>query len=620
MKENQQTERSGNVNQEAVFHINTENYVYPVSRNQLVIKLRAAKRDIKKCEIVYWNRTDEDKKKTEQLHVVHRDKLFDYYQIKLVFPKVTRYQKYYFCLEDYQERKWFYSTTGISMVTPEKHFFEYLYTNNNDVIQTPNWMKGIIYYQVFPERFCNGDRSNDPENCSSWGELPTRENYMGGDLEGIIQKIPYLKKLGIECIYLNPIFQGDFNHKYATTDYYEIDPIFGTKEKFKALVLECHKHEIKVILDGVFNHTGIHFAPFRDVVEKGNMSEYKDWFFINHYPITITHHDYECVGAYKYMPKLNTANQAVQKFVIEIMDYWIKEYKIDGWRLDVADEVDSSLWQEARNYLKDRYPNIALIGETWGYGGKLLLGNQMDSVMNYMFRDAVLDYYASEQIDVREFDSRINRMLGLYKEETNQVMYNLLDSHDTERFLFSCHEDDRKLKIAVAFQILFEGSPAIYYGDECGITGDNDPGCRRCMLWDDTVKQDIFEWYQKIIAIRKKYKSIRRGSFQSIVADDNNDIYGFVRTYKQERIYVLIHRGDTIQEIECPVMEKGKKYRELIEDVDYSSKDIREKSSFHNGDIMEYKSVIQIKMEPYSVKVISLLKEEKENENEIEKK
>ena len=599
------------MNKEAVFHINTENYIYPVSRNQLIIKIRTAKKEIKKCQVIYWNRTEEESQKTEILQVIHRDELFDYFQIKITFSQIARYQKYYFCLIDDENKTWYYGAEGLCSTVPSSHYFEYLYANVNDVISYPEWTEGTVYYQIFPERFCNGDKGNDPAHCVSWMETPDRENFMGGDLQGIIQKLSYLKELGIECIYLNPVFRADFNHKYATADYYEIDPVFGTAEVFENLVEKCHENGIKIILDGVFNHTGVHFPPFLDVLEKGEKSKYRDWFFINKYPPSITHHDYECVGAYKYMPKLNTANHEVQKFVIEVMDFWIQKYHIDGWRLDVADEVDSTLWQEARIYLKARYPDIVLIGETWGYGGRLLSGNEMDSVMNYMFRDAVLNYYALEQIEVTEFDYQINHMLALYKEENNQVMYNLIDSHDTARFLFTSRENREKLKIAAAFQILFEGSPAIYYGDERGMTGDNDPDCRRCMTWENQEGEEIFQWYQQLLSIRKKYRSIRRGDFKTVIADKDTDVYGFVRTCGQERTYVLIHKGKKVRQIACPVLETETCYRELIENKEYNSKTMETNCHFYNEDIMEYKAVIPIRMEPYSVKVITACKEEK---------
>ncbi len=589
---------------EAVYHINTENYIYPIARNQLVVKIRVAKKDIIECELIFWNRTTPDVKEKVEMRCRERDQLFDYYQVTISFPKVARYQKYYFRLTDTKGKEYFYTSVGLKEAVPESNFFEFLYANKNDVLRIPEWSKGMIYYQIFPERFCNGDKTNDPENCEAWGTEPTRTNFMGGDLEGIRSKIPYLNELGIECIYLNPIFKGEFNHKYATTDYFSIDPIFGTKEDFRLLVEECHQNGIRIVLDGVFNHTGIDFAPFYDVRKEGANSSYKDWFFVNNYPISISHHDYECVGAYKYMPKLNTANAEVRKYILDIMDYWIREFNIDGWRLDVADEVDATVWQEARAVLKEKYPECLLLGETWGFGGKMLLGNQMDTVMNYMFCDTMRDYFAYESIPVEELDHRINRMLALYRDEITQGLYNLLDSHDTERFLFCCGENKSKFLLAVAFQMTFVGAPAIYYGDEAGMTGDNDPDCRRCMIWDDHTDENVLNWYKELIQLRKQYKALRYGDFHTVVVDKINEVYGFVRIFEEEAIYIIFHRGNETRDIDCPVIGESLLYKDIFGNNSCSYSKQEKEHQCLNEDIVEYGGVIKVKMEPYSVKVI----------------
>ena len=547
------------VKKEAVLHINTEDFIYPVERNRLTVRLRAARDDLTKCLIVYFSRTTPDQKKDCQLVKLYSDDLFDYYEANIEFSKVARYQKYFFVLSDNSGETLYYSATGFGKDVPEDGFFEFLYTNPGDVVEYPEWSKGAVYYQIFPERFCNGDTSNDPKDTKEWGEPPTRENYMGGDLEGVRIKIPYLKELGIEVIYFNPIFKADFNHKYATTDYYSIDPCFGSNEEFGNLVKELHENGIKVVLDGVFNHTGIHFMQFEDVCKNGSASQYYDWFLpCKEKEITVTHKDYECVGAYKYMPKLNSSNPEVRKFIVDVMDFWIRQYGIDGWRLDVADEVDSTVWQEARAALKERYPDIILIGETWGYGGMLTSAKRLDSVMNYMFRDALRDYFGYEKLSASGFDHRINRMLGLYKTETHNVLYNLIDSHDTERFLFYCNSDVARMKLAVAFQLLFVGSPALYYGDEVGITGDNDPDCRKCMEWqEEKQNKELLNWYKTFIRLRKEHEAIRKGSYRSVLISDENDFLAFERTLNNERIIVMINKGDSVFMIDAKDLEDG---------------------------------------------------------------
>lgn len=594
------------MNKEAVFHINTEEFVYPVSRKNVVFRIRTARKDIKLCSLVYWDRTKPKQKKKLTMVCYQRDELFDYFQCCVEFTKIARYQKYYFEITDLDGMKWFYTSNGLKNIAPDKAAFEYLYSNETDVFKEPDWINGVVYYQIFPERFCNGDSNNDPDLCEKWGTLPTRDNYMGGDLKGILLKLPYLKDLGIECIYLNPIFYGDFNHKYATTDYFQIDPMFGTKEVFKELVDKCHAQNLKLILDGVFNHVGIHFKQFQDVLEKQEQSEYANWFYINKFPFSISHHDYECVGAYKWMPKLNTGNPEVRKFIISVMDYWIKEFHIDGWRLDVADEVDPAVWQEARLALKGKYPSIVLIGETWGYGGKMLRGNQMDSVMNYLFRDSVIKYFAEQKISAVEFDHQINHMLAIHKEETNHAMYNLIDSHDTERFLFACNGNKSLLKLAVAFQMTFPGSPAIYYGDEVGITGDNDPDCRRCMEWGLNADESLLEWYRKLIHIHKSYSCFRKGKYRTIVADNTKDVFGFIRFDEESVCYVVINRSPNDTEICLPVIDakEGEVFTDIITGDDFKCSKLV-KRELYNGDITEYVAQINMELEACSVKVIS---------------
>ncbi len=526
---------------EAIFHLNTEDFIYPVSRKKLLVKLRTARDDAGSCVLIYFSRTSPESTRECFMEKKYSDKLFDYYEGFIDTKEVARYQKYYFRVSDTAGNTSYIGCNGISDNIPDGEFFEYLYTNPGDALSIPEWAQGTVYYQIFPERFANGDKGNDPDGTMEWGSAPTRENYMGGDLKGIKDNISYLKDLGVETIYLNPIFHGDFNHKYATTDYYRIDPIFGCNDDFKNLVKELHQNGIRILLDGVFNHVGIHFSQFEDVLEKGNKSRYSDWFLLKKEDgINITHKDYECVGAYKFMPKLNTSCREVREFILDVMDYWIREYKIDGWRLDVSDEVDIRVWQEASTILRERYPDIILLGETWGYGGRLVGDKKLDSVMNYMFRDAVRDYFGYHKISTTAFADRMGHMLALYKDETDKALYNLIDSHDTERFLYFCKGDKQSLKAAVAFQMLFIGSPAIYYGDEVGMTGDNDPDCRGCMLWGDQQDKELLEYYKKLIRIRKEHSAIRKGDFRLIEANDELGTIGFARSDENEEIEVFI--------------------------------------------------------------------------------
>ncbi len=600
------------MNKYAIEHKNIPQYIYPVARNELVFKIKAARGDISKCSLIYWARNNLQKKESTMI-CAHRDDLFDYYETNVKFSKIARYIKYYFELVDLNGQKSYVTAFGIKDKIPEDGFFEYLYANENDIVTVPEWAKGKVFYSIFPERYNNGTPSNDPLGVVLWDEKPTRENFFGGDLLGIIQKLDYIRELGVDCIYLTPIFKGDFNHKYATTDYFQVDPIFGSNEDLKELVSQCHKRNIKIILDGVFNHCGTNFKPFRDLLEKQEESKYRDWFYIKKFPVEISHHNYECVGAYKWMPKLRTSNPEVRQYVLEVMDYWIREAGIDGWRLDVADEVDIKLWQYARAELKAKYPEIILIGETWGSALKMLSGDQMDSAMNYVFRDCVKDFFAKSSISAHEFDSRINRMLAEYPDEINKVMYNLLDSHDTARFLTECGNDKRKFKLAAAFQMLFCGCPAIYYGDEIGMAGENDPDCRGGMVWEEN-KQDkeLLGWYKKMIALRKSLPPLMFGGYVSNFCDESKGIYGFVRDFNGEKVYALFNNSGDMHKIDLPVLDNADVYEDCLSHEAYFANHIDRISAkkFYNGDLLEYSGTVSLTLDRYSFKAIKSKMEE----------
>ena len=588
------------MNQEAIRHTGAYPDIYLKDRRTMMVVLRTARKDVTGCSVVYFPRTDKRKIKKAQMQCVLRDERFDYYQLEISFSKVARYQKYYFEIND-QGKLWYLTAWGIGEQIPEDGYFEFLYANGTEVVNVPEWSKGLIYYQIFPERFYNGDTANDPKGCMKWGSPPTRDNYMGGDLEGILRKMGYLDGLGIECIYLTAIFEADFNHKYATTDYYKIDPSFGIEDILRSFVKEAHSIGMKIILDGVFNHTGIHFKPFQDVLKNQEHSDYRDWLYITEYPVRVSHHCYECVGAYKYMPKLNTANPEVRSYLLRVMEYWIREFKIDGWRLDVADEVDEGVWMEARIMLKSKYPDILLLGETWGDGLRLMNGAQMDCIMNYVFRDAVRDFLALERINGSGFDARIQKMLSHYPESANQAMFLPLDSHDTERFLYDCRGDKRKLILAVCLQMTFPGAPSVYYGDEVGMTGANDPDCRQCMVWEKE-KQDssLFSIYQKLIHLRKQEKCIKNGGFAVNVCEGR--VYGYVRYDDKNELYIILNAGKESRIVNVPVLDK-KQYVDVATKQEYKVED-GDKGSWLNSDMWHYEGMVEISLEPYSAKIL----------------
>lgn len=359
---------------------------------------------------------------------------------------------------------------------------------------------------------------------------------------------------------------------------------------------------IRIILDGVFNHTGINFFAFQDILRNEKNSKYLDWYFITKFPVKIKKECYECVGAYPYMPKLNTANLEVRNMILKIMNYWINEFGIDGWRLDVADEIEESVWNFARVLLKDKYPEILLLGETWGNGIRLLNGTQMDSAMNYVFRDAVRAYIAEESIDAQGFEYRIEKMLSRYPDEVDDVMYNLIDSHDTERFMFLCKDDVKKMSAAVVLQLMMKGSPAIYYGDEVGITGDNDPDCRRCMVWgEDEQNLKLKKIYMSLIKLRKETSCISTGNLAVNFAEGK--IFGFIRfNENREEVITIVNLSNKEVEIKVPVLY-WETYKGIFNDDNSYNAIQCNGNGFRNYDMWKYERAFIVKIKSMESKI-----------------
>lgn len=536
------------MNLSAISHRPSRDYIYPRSEHELALQLVTAREDARKVTLFYWERGENNPQKRIQLplHVSLRDAYHDYYRVSIHTLPIAAYIRYCFRLENNSECVW-YGSWGFSTQEPatEDNFFEFLWPNLDDCYRAPVWAANQVYYQIFPERFCNGDESLSPKGVEPWGSTPTRENYMGGDLRGVLAKLDHIQQLGATCIYTTPIFYAASNHKYDTVDYYQIDPMFGTKEDLHNLVQEVHKRGMKILLDGVFNHCGYYWDKFQDVVKNGQSSPYCNWFYIRSYPVDLQQRNYECVGHYKWMPKINLANPDARLYFIEVGAYWLREFDIDGWRLDVADEVPMSFWEEFSCEMKRVRPDCLLLGECWGDAQRLLMENRLDSAMNYLFRDAVKLWLAQQKIRPSGVDHLLQHALACYPTETALCLYNPLDSHDTARFLYECKGDVNRFRLAVALQMTFPGCPAVFYGDEIGMSGDNDPGCRVAMEWDAAKQnRELFQWYKKLIAIRHDSPSLQKGDYHAVLCDDASNLYGFCRSVTEETTLVLINAGE----------------------------------------------------------------------------
>ena len=394
----------------------------------------------------------------------------------------------------------------------------------------PGWVKDAVFYQIFPERFANGDTANDPAGVEAWGGTPTGRNFFGGDLQGIIDHLDYIHDLGVNAIYLNPIFAATTNHKYNTTDYMRIDPHFGDDAVFRKLLDSCHARGIRLVIDGVFNHVGVAFFAFADVRAKGQRSIYKDWFIIHGFPVgPPSKPNYECWWGYGSLPKLNTNNEAVRKYLFDVTRKWTS-MGIDGWRLDVPNEIPHDFWRAWRTLVKSINPDCYIVGEIWDNATAWLQGDQFDGVMNYRFRDPCLKFFAQETASPSAFDTALAHQRQDYPDEVNFALQNLLGSHDTERLLTMCNGDVDREKLAVLFQMTYPGAPMVYYGDEIGMTGGKAPACRGTMIWDrKKQRSDLHAWYKRMIGLRRANPLWRRGSFETLKSGDTGRVYIYAR-------------------------------------------------------------------------------------------
>jgi cyclomaltodextrinase / maltogenic alpha-amylase / neopullulanase len=433
----------------------------------------------------------------------------------------------------------------------------------------PDWDADAIFYQIFPERFSNGDPTNDPPATEPWGNPPTRDNFFGGDLQGILDKLDYLQGLGVNTLYLNPIFKAQTNHKYDTTDYFEVDPSFGNNDLFVALVAELHRRGMRIILDGVFNHCGDNFWAFKDVEINGKSSTYVDWFIIRSFPLTRNPLSYYTCGGAPYLPKLNHKNPQVQEYIYKIATYWLKEAAIDGWRLDVPCKIPIPFWQEFRKVVRDANPDAYLVGEIWRDAAPWIQGDTFDGVTNYRLRELILDYCATYTLDAEDFSYEIEL---LYKNlgSAAPAMLNLLGCHDTPRILTVFQGEVDRMLIALAFLFTTLGAPMVYYGDEVGLLGGTDPDCRRTMQWkEDLWNHRVYDAYRKLIDLRKRHPALRRGNFESLIAFER--VFAYRRSLERDEVIIILNPGAAVENLVIPTNSAVEQWHDLVNEKEYLS-------------------------------------------------
>lgn len=567
------------------------------------------------------------------------------------------------------------------------------------------WAKDAVWYQIFPERFRNGNTSNDPTpkemeikpprtwQVSPWTadwyklqpwELSHSKNFYenvfdrryGGDLEGILQKIGYLNELGVTAMYLNPIFEAYSLHKYDASTYHHIDNNFGpdaqgdlelmkretndpatwswsaADDLFLRLIREAHSQGIRIIIDGVFNHCGTRFWAFQDVLANQGKSKYADWFDILKWDDPATREnefDYKGWWGSKHLPEFkeneNGFLPAVTEYFFHVTSRWMDPNGdgdpsdgIDGWRLDVANDVSPVFWKRWRKHVKSINPEALILGEIWDDASQWLAGDQFDAVMNYRFAYACVKFFinsASKSMTVSEFDRELAAVRGSYKGETNFLLQNLIDSHDTDRLssmIVNPNRDyDRKAgprdnpeynlrkprqeelhiqKLVVLFQMTYLGAPMIYYGDEAGMWGADDPDDRKPMTWEDLAFEDekshplpgrsrpvdpvefdknLFAFYKQLVAIRKSHEPLRRGGFRTLITDDKKKVYVFERRTPSDFIIVALNNDMSPQSVS---LKASGNFVELVS----------------NGEIPSADGQLTLNLEPKAGKILSPVK------------
>lgn len=531
------------MNQHALLHQAKSEFSYAYDANTLHLIFRTAKNDLDMVSLVYGDPFHWVKSEGQSMAWVHEMKpmekrytndLFDYYFIaiepsfyrtKYAFKLNTGHETYLFGtkqLKQIQTNVDFYGQYDLS------EYFNFPYLNHEDLHHTPEWVKHTIWYQIFPDRFY----ATRPNPHLVWGKLPVNNHELyGGNLKGITEKLSYLHDLGITGIYFTPIFESPTAHKYDTTDYFKIDPQFGTNEDFKELVQEAHHFGIKVMLDGVFNHAGYDHPYFQDVIKHGEKSIYKDCFYIDQFPVVnfplnpttgkpVMHQgielNYRTFAFTPMMPKWNTSNPIAERYLLDCITFWIEKYDIDGWRLDVSNEISHAFLRKIRETARKAKPDTFILGENWDSSIPWLHGDQLDSVMNYDLSYPVWKFLENK-MDLGIFKHVVSTYMAHTPKNVMENMFNLVGSHDTIRIKRRLKDDERRVKLAYLLMFMSAGAPNIYYGDEIGLTGEHDPDNRRCMIWDPNEQRlDFFQFTKHLIHLRKMHPAMSDSDFHFI--------------------------------------------------------------------------------------------------------
>lgn len=555
------------MDKQSILHKTKSSYAYAFNKNNIHLRIRSKRDDLTNVYVLMsseegWKENSKGQwiwgKSKVQMVKEFSTELYDYWFLEVTPPELK--MRYGFLLQkDEKEElfieRGFFSVDDDYIQNDINSYFSFPYLHTKDVFNPPSWVKDTVWYQIFPDRFNNGDLSNDVLGTNSWENTTApavgEYEFYGGDLEGIIEKIPYLEELGITGIYLTPIFKAPSSHKYDTEDYYEIDSSFGDKETLRRLVDLAHEKGIRIMLDAVFNHIGKNSYQFQDAWQKREKSIYYDWFFFDgdHY-----------LNFSPNMPKLNTNNPEVIAYLIDIATYWIKETNIDGWRLDVANEVDHEFWRQFRRATKAIKPDTYICGEIWHDSQAWLNGDQFDGVMNYPLAKPIQEWIAAGRIDGIDFVEQFVHAYTRYSKNVNDGMMTLLDSHDTQRIINCADYDQQKVDMCFALLSTVPGSICFYYGSEIYLQGEEDPDNRRPMIWGEVASESNLK---QLISLRNEYSAMGSSGDYAFLYYDNSTVM-FKKYSQTETIYFLFNTQES-QQVELPHEMKNKSYLNLMD-------------------------------------------------------
>ncbi len=514
-------------------------------------------------------------------------------------------------------------------------------TGHESIFHTPEWARHAVWYQIMVDRFRNGSPENDPDKTVPWthewfspanfegSEGQTFYKYFvffrlyGGDFQGVEQQLGYLKELGVNALYFNPVFKAPTHHKYDADNYLHIDDHFGVKgdyeaaasvedlndprtwtwtpsdKVFLAFLKKAKSMGFRVIIDGVFNHVGVRHPAFQDLLKNGKDSQYADWFDVTSWePFT-----YNGWAGVKDLPAFRKspdglASDAAKQHIFNVTRRWMDpdgdgdpRDGIDGWRLDVPNEIPAPFWVEWRDLVKSINPDAYIVGEIWDRADQWLDGRHFDAVMNYPFARNAVAWIGHKQrkLKASQIDSRLAELRLAYPSAATYVQQNLTNSHDTDRLVSMMLNPDReydaenrvqdngpdynnakpgpleyaRARLVVLLQMTYVGAPMVYYGDEVGMWGADDPTCRKPMLWEDLqpyakpeenfVMNDQLAYYREVIALRNANSALRTGYFRTLLTDDAADVWAFERANESQRLVVALNASPTAATVTIPV-------------------------------------------------------------------